>query len=148
MEKFYSKGYVCYLRASQMNDLIEESVYDERKLVILKRVASAYGKIQGEYESKIHTSDNGLKMHLSLFSNEMFITYVQTNESDAGLMQEQLKFVLDEVRQVLSFFQRESCLGGWHIIRQSLSFGKYKYWSSGCQGSSHNEKRRKGSLAG
>lgn len=107
MEKFYSKGYVCYLRASQMNDLIEESVYDERKLVILKRVASAYGKIQGEYESKIHTSDNGLKMHLSLFSNEMFITYVQTNESDAGIMQEQLKFVLDEVRQVLSFFQKE-----------------------------------------
>ena len=107
MEKFYSKGYVCYLRASQMNDLIEESVFDERKLGILKRVASTYGKMQSEYESKSHALDNGLKVHLSLFSNEMFISYIQDNESDAGLMEEQLKFVLDEVRQVLSFFQKE-----------------------------------------
>lgn len=107
MEKFYSKGYVCYLRASQMNDLIKKSVFDERKLDVLKRVASAYGKMQGEYESKSHTLDNGLKVHLSLFSNEMFISYIQDNESDVGLMDEQIKFVLDEVRQVLSFFQKE-----------------------------------------
>ena len=36
MEEFYSKGYVCYLRASQMNDLIEKSVYDEHELGVLK----------------------------------------------------------------------------------------------------------------
>ena len=107
MEEFYSKGYVCYLRASQMNDLIKKSVYDEHELGVLKKIASAYEKIQGEYDSKIHNSDNGLKTHLSLFSNEMFITYVQTKESDVGLMQEQLKRVLDEVRQVVSFFQNE-----------------------------------------
>lgn len=113
MEEFYSKGYVCYLRASQMNDLIEKSVYDEHELGVLKKIASAYEKIQGEYDSKIYNSDNGLKMHLSLFSNEMFITYVQTKESDVGLMQEQLKRVLDEVRQVVSFFQNEKvALGG------------------------------------
>ena len=54
MEEFYSKGYVCYLRASQMNDLIEKSVYDEHELGVLKKIASAYEKIQGEYDSKIH----------------------------------------------------------------------------------------------
>lgn len=37
MEKFYSKGYACYLRASQMNDLIEKSAYDERKRGVLKK---------------------------------------------------------------------------------------------------------------
>lgn len=62
-------------------------------------------------------------MHLSLFSNEMFITYVQTKESDVGLMQEQLKRVLDEVRQVVSFFQNEKVALGRYIIRQSLHRG-------------------------
>lgn len=38
MEEFYSKGYVCYLRASQMNDLIEKSVYDEHELGVLKKL--------------------------------------------------------------------------------------------------------------
>ena len=107
MEKFYSKGYVCYLCASQMNDLIEKSVFDERKFDILKRVASAYGKMQSEYENESHASDKGLKVHLSLFSNQMFISYIQGNESDVRLMEEQVKLVLDEVRQVLSFFQKE-----------------------------------------
>ena len=51
MVKFYSKGYVCYLRASQMNDLIEKSAYDERKRGVLKKIASAYETIQSELES-------------------------------------------------------------------------------------------------
>ena len=107
MEKFYSEGYVCFLRASQMEDLIEESVYDECKLDALKKVVLAYGKMQSEYESKSHHLDNGLKVHLSLFSNQFFIFCIQDTESDVDHMDEHLKFVLDEVRQVLSFFQKE-----------------------------------------
>lgn len=70
--------------------------------------------------------------------------------SDVGLMQEQLKFVLDEVRQVLSFFQKEKV-----ALESGISYDKV-YHSGNInispavvgQGSSHNEKRRKGSLAG
>ena len=44
MERFYSKGYVCYLRASQMNDLIEKGTHDEQALGALEKIATAYQK--------------------------------------------------------------------------------------------------------
>ena len=107
MEKFYSKGFVCYLRASQMNDLIEKSVYGEFELDAIKKIASTYETIQSEFESRSIVEDNGLEVYSSLFSNEMFISYVQSNENETGITEAQLKYVLDDVCKVLSFFQKE-----------------------------------------
>lgn len=108
MKKFYLKGYVCYLRASQMNDLIEKSVCDEQIFDVLKTTATVPQRILQEFERSHSDVDDGLKMYFSLFSNEMFIFYLHQNEKDVGLTEDELRFVLDDIRELLTDFHRES----------------------------------------
>lgn len=108
MKRFYSKGYVCYLRASQMNDLIKESVCDKQILGVLKKIETAYQSIMRKFESRHSGADDVLKVHSSLFSNEMFIFYLQSNENVAGIIEDELRFVLDDILELLTDFRKES----------------------------------------
>lgn len=107
MEMLYSQGYVCYLQASQMNDLIEKSALNEHALGALEKVARIFQKKQREFEHRYDCLDNGIRVHSSLFSNEMIISYVHSNENGTGIMEGPLKFVLNDICDLLDYFRKE-----------------------------------------
>lgn len=107
MEMFYKKGYVCYLRASQMNGLIEQSVNDVQAFNRLKRIATAYQRKQKELESRHFSADNGLLLHSTLFSNEMFITYVHVKKENTGIEEDELRLILNDIQELLAYFRHE-----------------------------------------
>ena len=107
MKMFYKKGYVCYLKASQMNSLIEQSINDKQAFNRLKRIATAYQRKQIELESRHFGADDGLLLHSTLFSNEMFITYVHVKEENTGIEEDGLRLVLDDIQELLASFRRD-----------------------------------------
>ena len=105
MESFYSKGYVCYLRARKMNDIIEKSIHKRKAIMSLRRIAAAYEKVQCEYNHSSHTNYDGLKVHALLFSNEMIISFVSS--ADKGFQESDLLYVIDDIRRLIAYFAAE-----------------------------------------